>query len=41
MQVPIREYIVAALYADTLLPQNRLFFLPKANGLIAFSIRLL
>lgn len=32
LQVPIREYTIAARYAEALLPQKSQFFLPGANG---------
>ena len=37
LQVPIREYTIAARYAEASLPQKSQFFLPKANGLTARS----
>jgi len=41
LQEPIKEYTTAALIAASLFPQNKKFFLPIANGLRAFSMRLL
>lgn len=38
LQVAINEYMIAILYADASLPQNRLFFRHKAKDLIKFFI---